>query len=153
VQKCGDSLSLLLSLRDKIRRRNEGERTSLVVTRRGLSTTRRIRLVTIVVKRGTLRLCTGVSGRSRDQHVRSSTREATKHVRLIGRCGALGHDRLDASGRKWVLTGNDRTLALWHLCVKRARPIMVSRAWAVRDLCDRSRLVDTFGRLVAVGVW
>jgi hypothetical protein len=49
--------------------------------------------------------------------VRSSPKEATKHARSIGRGSASGHDRPDASGREWVLTRNDRTLALWRpLC-------------------------------------
>jgi hypothetical protein len=44
----------------------------------------------------------------------SSPRETAKHAKSIGRGGASGHDRPDASGREWVLTGIDRTLALWH---------------------------------------
>jgi hypothetical protein len=58
--------------------------------------------------------CTGASGRSRDWRVWSSSREVTKHTRSIGRGGVSGHDRLDVSDCVWVLTGIDRTLALWH---------------------------------------
>jgi hypothetical protein len=61
------------------------------------------------------RACTGASGRSWDRRVQSSPREAAKHARSIGCGGASGHDRPDASGHEWVLTGIDRTLALWHL--------------------------------------
>jgi hypothetical protein len=57
---------------------------------------------------------TGASSRSRDRRVRSSPREAIKHARSIGRGGASGHDRPDASGREWVLIGIDQTLALWR---------------------------------------
>jgi hypothetical protein len=42
-----------------------------------------------------------------------SPRGTTKHTKLIGRGGAYGHDRSDTSGREWVLTRIDRTLALW----------------------------------------
>jgi hypothetical protein len=66
------------------------------------------------VRHGTLGLCIDTSGRSRDRHVRSSAREATKHARSIGRGSVSGHDRPDASGHEWVLIGNDPTLALWH---------------------------------------
>jgi hypothetical protein len=64
---------------------------------------------------GTLGLRTGVFGRSRDRRVRSSPRETAKHARSIGHGGTSGHDRLDVSGRVWVLTGIDRMLALWRL--------------------------------------
>jgi hypothetical protein len=57
---------------------------------------------------------TGASGRSRDRHVWSSSREVTKHVRSIGRGGASGHDRSDASDRVWVFNGINRTLILWR---------------------------------------
>jgi hypothetical protein len=40
---------------------------------------------------------------------RDSEREGS-----IGRGGASGHDRLDASGHVWMVTGIDRTLALWR---------------------------------------
>jgi hypothetical protein len=58
---------------------------------------------------------TGVSGRSRDRRVRSSSREAAKHARSIGRGGASGHDRPDVSDRVWLLTRIDRMLGLWRL--------------------------------------
>jgi hypothetical protein len=76
------------------------------VTRRGLGMTGRVRLVAIVVRRETLGLCIGASGRSRDRRVRSSPREAAKHARSIGHGDVSGHDRPDASGHEWVLTGN-----------------------------------------------
>jgi hypothetical protein len=55
---------------------------------------------------------TDASGWSRDRCVQSSSREVAKHARSIGRGGASGHDRPDASGRVWVLTGIDRTPGL-----------------------------------------
>jgi hypothetical protein len=58
---------------------------------------------------------TGASSQLRDRRVRSSPREAMKHARSIGHGGASGHDRPDALGREWVLTGIDQTLALWRL--------------------------------------
>jgi hypothetical protein len=58
--------------------------------------------------------CTGASSRSWDRRVRSSPSEVAKDARSIGRSGASNHDRPDASSREWMLTGNDRTLALWH---------------------------------------
>jgi hypothetical protein len=48
---------------------------------------------------------TDVSCQSRDRRVRSSPKETAKHARSIGQGGASGHDRPDASGRAWVLTG------------------------------------------------
>jgi hypothetical protein len=87
--------------------RNGDERRSLVVTERGLGMTECIRSVAAAVRHGMLGLCTGASDRSRDQRVRSSPKESTKHVRSIGRGGVLGHDRPDASGHEWVLTGNN----------------------------------------------
>jgi hypothetical protein len=84
------------------------------VTGRGLGMTGRVRSVAVAVRHRMLGLHTGTSGRLWDRPVRSSPREATKHARSIRRGGASGHDQLDASGREWVLIGNDRTLALWH---------------------------------------
>jgi hypothetical protein len=60
------------------------------------------------------RSVSGSSSLARDaralhRRVRSSPREAAKHTRLIGRGGASGHDRPDASGREWVLTGIDQS--------------------------------------------
>jgi hypothetical protein len=49
---------------------------------------------------------TDVFGRSWDQRVRSSSRKVAKRAKSIRRGGASGH--------VWVLTGIDRTLALWH---------------------------------------
>jgi hypothetical protein len=37
-----------------------------------------------------------------------------EHEGSIGRGSASGHDRPDVSGRGWMLTGIDRTVALWH---------------------------------------
>jgi hypothetical protein len=71
-----------------------------------------VQSVAAVVRHGTLGLWTGASGRSWDRRVRSSPREAAKHVRSIGRGGTSGHDRPDASGHEWMLTRNDWTLAL-----------------------------------------
>jgi hypothetical protein len=75
-----------------------------------------------------LGLCTGASDRSRDWRVRSSHREAAKHARSIEHGGASGHDRPDASGREWVLTRNDRILALWRPVRLAARPVAGSLA-------------------------
>jgi hypothetical protein len=104
------------------------------VTGHGLGMTGRVRSVAAAVRHGTLGLCTSMSGRSRDRRVRSSPRDATKHARSIGHCGMSGHDRPDASGREWVLTGNDRTLALW-------RP--VRQACALGHGLTRARLCVT----------
>jgi hypothetical protein len=57
---------------------------------------------------------TGVSDHSWDRRVRSGTRGATNGKGSIGRGGASGHNRTDVSSRVWVLTGIDRTLALWR---------------------------------------
>jgi hypothetical protein len=58
--------------------------------------------------------CTSASGRSWDWRVWSSSREVAKHARSIERGGASGHDRPDMSSCVWVLTGIDRTRALWR---------------------------------------
>jgi hypothetical protein len=108
--------------------RNGGERRSLVVTGCGLGMTGRVQSVAAVVRRGTLGLCTGASDRSWDRRVRSSPRKDAQHARSIGRGGASGHDRPDASSREWVLTGNDRTLALWRSVRLAARPVTGSLA-------------------------
>jgi hypothetical protein len=84
------------------------------VTGRGLGMTGRVRSVAVAVWRGTLGLRTGTFGRSWDRRVQSNPREATKHARSIRRGGTSGHDRPNASGREWVLTRIDRTLALWR---------------------------------------
>jgi hypothetical protein len=59
--------------------------------------------------------CLAWDARASHRCVWSSPRGTTMHARLIGHGGASGHDRPDASGREWVLTRIDRTLALWHL--------------------------------------
>jgi hypothetical protein len=43
--------------------------------------------------------------RASHRRVRSSPRETAKHARLIGHGDASGHDRSDASGCAWMLTG------------------------------------------------
>jgi hypothetical protein len=45
---------------------------------------------------------------------------------LIGRDGASGHCRPDASGRSGSLLDSNRTLALWHPVSSAARPVAVS---------------------------
>jgi hypothetical protein len=52
----------------------------------------------------------------------------------IGHGGASGHDRPDASSREWVLTGIDRTLALWHPVSSAVCSVDASQA---QSLCDR----------------
>jgi hypothetical protein len=84
------------------------------VTGRGLRMTERIWSVAAADWHGTLGIHTGASGRSWDRHVRSSPRETAKHARSIGRGGASGHDRSDASSHVVELTGIDRTLVLWR---------------------------------------
>jgi hypothetical protein len=42
---------------------------------------------------------------------------------LIGRGGASGHDRPDASGRGGCLLDSNRTLALWRPVPLAARPV------------------------------
>jgi hypothetical protein len=42
---------------------------------------------------------------------------------LIGRGGASGHDRPDASGHSGCLLDSNRTLALWRLVHLAARPV------------------------------
>jgi hypothetical protein len=82
----------------------------------------------------------GSSSQTRDakalhRRVRSSPREAAKHTRLIGRGGASGHDRPNALGHEWVLTGNDRTLALWHpVCQACVSGCGFTRAGCASDL-------------------
>jgi hypothetical protein len=56
-------------------------------------------------RRGALGFATGASSPSRNQSVRSLSREDVKHARSIERGGASGHDRSDAFGHTWVLTG------------------------------------------------
>jgi hypothetical protein len=45
---------------------------------------------------------------------------------LIGRGGASGHSRPDASGRSGSLLHSNRTLALWCSVSSAARPVIVS---------------------------
>jgi hypothetical protein len=45
---------------------------------------------------------------------------------LIGRGGASGHCRSDASGRSWSLLDSNRMLALWRPVSSAARPVAVS---------------------------
>jgi hypothetical protein len=88
------------------RRRNEGERKSLGDQTLD-QTLDRMRLARPVSS-------SRVQRQGSHWRVWSSPRETAKHAKSIGRGGASGHDRPDASGREWVLTGIDRTLALWH---------------------------------------
>jgi hypothetical protein len=92
--------------------------------------------------RGALGFATGAYGPSRDRRVRSSPRETAKSARSIGRCGASGHDRPDASGRERELTGRPDagTVASGSSCsasghwltgagaVRSARPVVAWRA-------------------------
>jgi hypothetical protein len=133
--------------------RNGGERRSLVVTGCGLSTTRHVRSVAAVVKRGTLGLCTSVSGRSRDRRVRSSPREVAKHARSIRRGGTSCHNRPTCQVTSGCLL---ETTGHWHCgvrCIKRARQVVISRTRVVRDMCVRSWLANALGHLVTVGTW
>jgi hypothetical protein len=98
VEKCGDSLSLLPSLRGKIRQRNGGERRSLVVTGRGHGMTGRVWSVATAVRRGSLGFCTGVFGHSRDRRVRSS---AQRDYRTRGIDRTRWHVRSVTIGRVW----------------------------------------------------
>jgi hypothetical protein len=70
------------------------------VTRRGLSMTGRVRSVAAAVKRRTLGLCTGTSGRSRDRCIRSCPRGTTEREGLIGHGGASDQLRSDMSGHE-----------------------------------------------------
>jgi hypothetical protein len=97
-----------------------------------------VRSVAAAVRHGTIGFATGASGRSQDQRVRSSPRETVKHTKSIGRGDASGHDRPDASGPcgcSLEMTGRYHCGVRF---VKRARPVKVSRARAVRDLRVRS---------------
>jgi hypothetical protein len=86
--------------------------------------TGRVRLVAAAVERERrLGFLTGASGQSWDRRVRSSLRETAKHAKSIGRGGVSGHDLPDTLGREWVLTGNDRMLALWRPVRHVARPV------------------------------
>jgi hypothetical protein len=76
--------------------------------------TGRVRSVAAAVKRGSLGFCTYASGHSRDQRIRLRQRD-NERGGLIGHGGASGHDRPNTSGHVWMLTGIDRTLALWCL--------------------------------------
>jgi hypothetical protein len=107
------------------------------VTERGLDMTGRVRSVVAAVWRGTLGLHTGASSRSGTGAFDEAPRETAKHVKSIGRGGASGHDRPDASGREWVLTGNDQTLALWRPAVQAVHPVAwsamrISGDWTLR---------------------
>jgi hypothetical protein len=104
------------------------------------------------------RSVSGSSSQARDaralhQRVESSPREAAKHARLIRRGGASGHDQPDVSGHEWVLTGNDRTLALWHLvssCGAFGRWLAGTQLCVT---CPSDQLSSASSRLVTVGTW
>jgi hypothetical protein len=56
-------------------------------------------------------------------HVRSLLRICACVGLLIGRGGASGHGRPDASGRSGCLLDSNRTLALWRPVRLTARPV------------------------------
>jgi hypothetical protein len=138
VEKCEDSLSLLPSLRGKIRQRNGGERRSLVVTGRGHGMTRRVWSVATAVRRGSLGFCTGVFGHSRDWRVRSSAQRD---------CRTRGVDRtwwrvlsvtIECVRSQKTLSGpflySEQTSCVPRPVSSTARLVGASRAQA---LCDR----------------
>jgi hypothetical protein len=66
---------------------------------------------------------------------------------LIGRGGASGHGRPDASGRRGSLLDSNRTLVLWRPVSSAARPVadslercsgLTSASGPLRDQCVRS---------------
>jgi hypothetical protein len=136
-----------------------GDRTLVRTRDRMLDRTRsRVQLV-LPTSRGSAR--TGASSRSRDRHVRSSPRETVKHATLIGHGGASGHDRPNASGREWVLTGlkpdarcnaSGQLLQCVRLMLRGRRHCMIGASGQLSSMSDRLVTVGALSRSLRSGI-